>query len=308
MPHAPLFLFENQVRSCLLAEGLQELLTCDLIGPSILRVAQESAMSEEAVIKVLNPTSVEQSILRTSLLPGLLQVVKYNWDHQIHDLSGFEIGRIHFKEKENYLEQSAVGIILSGNTASHHWKHKPAEVDFFDLKGIIETLLAAMGIADPVFQKSSLAPFHPGRQLAIYVGSLEIGSFGEVHPAIVKRLDVPQRIYFAEINLNDLYKIRPDIGKVKEMAQFPGSTRDWTVTLASGIPVEVVFKEVDKSKSPLLEEVKLLDLYENDALGKGVRNVTFHFIYRDKEKTLSQEAVDAEHWRLVGEVTKVIGQ
>lgn len=210
------------MRSRLLAEGLQEFLTCDLVGPSLLKVAQESSMPEEATIRVLNPTSIEQSVLRTSLLPGLLQTVKYNWAHQVHDLSGFEIGRIHFKEKENYREQTVVGIVMSGKTAPQHWKNKPVEIDFFDLKGVIEVLMETIGIEKSLFRQSSLPAFHPGRQLAIYVGSLEIGSFGEVHPSIVRRLDVPQRIFFAEINLNDLYKVHPEKNKVQELALFPG--------------------------------------------------------------------------------------
>lgn len=306
LPNSPAFYFENQVRSRLLAEGLQEFLTCDLIGPTLLKVAQESSMPDEAVIRVLNPTSIEQSVLRTSLLPGLLQTIKYNWSHQIHDFAGFEIGRIHFKEKENYREQPVVGIVMSGKSAPQHWKNKPEEIDFFDLKGVVEVLMETIGIEKPLFKQSSLPAFHPGRQLAIYVGSLEIGSFGEVHPTIVKRLDVPQRIFFAEINLHDLYKVHPEKSKVRELALFPGSTRDWTVTLQPGILIEAIFNQVDTAKSDLLEKFFLLDLYESEALGVGVRNATFHFVYRDKEKTLSQESVDAEHWRLVDEIMKIV--
>lgn len=306
LPNAPAFVFENQVRSRLLAEGLQEFLTCDLVGPSLLKIAKESSMPEEATIKVLNPTSIEQSVLRTSLLPGLLQTIKYNWAHQIQDLSGFEIGRIHFKENENYREQSVVGIVMSGKMAPQQWKNKPEEIGFFDLKGLVEVLLETIEVEKSLFKQSSLPAFHPGRQLAIYVGSLEIGSFGEVHPSIVRRLDVPQRIFFAEINLNDLYKVQKEKDKVLELAMFPGSTRDWTVTLQPGVSIEAIFNQIDKAKTDLLEKVLLLDLYENESLGSGVRNATFHFAYRDKEKTLSQEAVDAEHWRLVDEVMKIV--
>lgn len=306
LPHAPIYIFENQVRARLLSEGLQELLTCDLIGPSMLSVAKEAAMPEEATIRVLNPTSVEQSVLRTSLLPGLLQVVKTNAAHQISDLSGFEVGRIHFKDKEHYKEQSVVGIIMTGKAKPHHWKHKPEDVDFFDLKGCVEALLDLLGVKNAAFKKNGLPSFHPGRQLAVYVDALEVGSFGEVHPAIVKRLDVPQRIYFAEINLHDLYKVQGRQAKVKPLAVFPSSSRDWTVSLPIGITPEELLQQIRKVAKPLLEEVVLQDLYENNALGKGVRNVTLRFVYRDNDKTLEQESVDAEHWRLVEEMNQLI--
>lgn len=306
LPHAPIFLFENKARERLLAEGLQEFLTCDLIGPSLINIAKESSMPEAATVRVLNPTSVEQSVLRTSLLPGLLQVVKYNASHQNTDIAGFEIGRIHFKEKEDYKEQSMVGILLTGKSRPHHWKQKPEEFDFFDLKGVVENFLDLMGVKGPLFKNNSFSSLHPGRQASIYVGPLEIGSFGEVHPLIVQRLDVPQRIFFAEINLHDLYKVQAKTEKVHDLTVFPSSSRDWTVSLQSGIAIDVLLKQLREIASPLLEEVKLVDIYENDALGKGIRNATFHFVYRDKEKTIAQEAVDAEHGRLVDTIMKIV--
>lgn len=305
LPHAPIFVFENQVRNRLLAEGLQELLTCDLIGPTLINVAKESSMPEEATIRVLNPTSIEQSILRTSLLPGLLNVVKYNYDHQMSDLSGFEIGRIHFKDKDQYKEQSMLGIIMTGKIEPHHWKDKPKDVDFFDLKGIIETLLDLLGVQNPIFKANSLSSFHPGRQLGIYVDSLEIGSLGEVHPIIIKRLDVPQRIYFAEINLHDLYKVRLKPTKVQPLAVFPSSYRDLTVSLSKQIPAGKLLGQIRTLETQLLEEVFLVDLYEDKALGTQY-NPTFRFVYRDNEKTVTQEVVEKEHWRLVDEINKLI--
>jgi phenylalanyl-tRNA synthetase beta chain len=94
----------------MISEGLQEFLTCDLIGPSILDIVNEDEMPKKAWVRVLNPTSIEQSILRTSLLPGLLQAVKFNWDHQNHEIAAFEIGHIHFKDGDNYKEQSVAAI------------------------------------------------------------------------------------------------------------------------------------------------------------------------------------------------------
>ena len=112
-----LYLFEEKVRSRLVAEGLQEFLTCDLIGPTFEEILGiKLSMPSEMVVKVMNPTSIEQSILRTSLLPGLLQVVKYNIDHQIHDIAGFEVGRIHFRDGNQYKEPPVVGIVLTGES------------------------------------------------------------------------------------------------------------------------------------------------------------------------------------------------
>jgi len=308
LPHTPMYVFEKKVRARALAEGLQDVLTCDLIGPSILNIVGNQLMPSEAVIKVLNPTSIEQSILRTSLLPGLLQAAKYNYDHHTHDFSAFEIGRIHFKDKEQYKEQSVIGIVMTGKVAPHHWDKKPRDCDFYDLKGIVVNLLETLGCKEPKFASNDLESFHTGRQATFSIDGLGVGSMGEVHPSIVHRLDLPQRIYFAEINLNDLYQFRKGQALMKELAIFPASSRDWTVTISKDQPVDQIIDEIKNVSSPLLEKVFLQDLYESDKLGANKRNVTFHFVYRDNEKTVSQADVDNEHSRIIEETNRFISK
>ena len=304
---APLFHFERKVRQKLLSEGLQEFLTCDLIGPTLINIVQEELMPPEANIKVLNPTSIEQSILRTSLLPGLLQVLKYNIDHQSHSISGFEIGRIHFREGDQYKEQSMAALIMTGKVRPSHWDRKAEEVDFYDLKGIIENTFRELGIKDLEFKSQNLKIFHGGRQAAIYVGSLEIGSLGEIHPSIQRRLDVPQRILFAEFNLHDAFKVHKTEQKMKELSIYPSSSRDWTVTLPEAMPIEKVLAILHSIPSPLLEEISILDIFRSEKLGKDKKNATFHFIYRDKEKTVDLDTVDREHGALIKEALNLLG-
>ncbi|HEV8050993.1 MAG TPA: phenylalanine--tRNA ligase subunit beta, partial [Parachlamydiaceae bacterium] len=306
IPHSPIFLFEGEMRGRLIAQGLQEFLTCDLIGPSFLKVVHGTENSDSSCVKVLNPTSIEQSILRTSILPGLLQVVKYNWDHQNQEIAGFEIGRAHFKDGESYREQSLAAIILSGKSRPNHWDEKPKNYDFYDLKGIIENLLAELNI-DVTFKSSKLPMLHPGRQSSIYAGTLEIGSFGEIHPTVMRNLDVPQTILFAEINLHDLMQVRSVADtKMQPIPIYPGSERDWTITLQEATPIEEVMKAIKFVSTRLLEKVTLQDIYRSDKLGKGLKNVTLRFNYRDLSKTIAQEKVDSEHARIVENVSKSI--
>lgn len=307
LPHAPIFLFERKVRSQLVGNGLQEFLTCDLIGPKLLSVVKEDPSPTSTMVKILNPNSEEQSILRESLLPGMLDVVKYNFDHDNPDIHGFEIGRIHFKAEEGYKEQSVAGIALMGNAAPSYWDPKAREVDFYDLKGIVENLLAGLGIEGCIFKPSNFEIFHPGRQAAIYAGDIRVGSLGEIHPIVQKRLDVPQRIYFAELNLHDLFPLRKPEHRMEALPLYPCTTRDWTLTLDDSINFEQVLNIIRSKKSQLLEEVSLLDIYRNEKLGQNKKNVTLHFVYRDKAKTLSQEAADAEHARLIAAAAQSLG-
>jgi phenylalanyl-tRNA synthetase beta chain len=300
--HSPLFLFEREVRSRLLAEGLQEFLTCDLIGPTLINIVQDNTTPEDSIVKVLNPTSIEQSVLRTSLLPGLLQTVKYNHDHQNHDVLGFEVGRIHFKKGDHFKEQSVAGVILTGKSRFHHWDSKPRDVDFYDLKGILENVFHELRIPPVRFAENALAMFHSGRQASIYVDSLEIGSFGEIHPAVQRRLDVPQRIYFAEFNLHDLIQVRQPEQKMVPFSIFPSSERDLTLTLPEALPIEKIVNMIHSIKSLLLESVSVLDIYRSEKIGKDKKNVTLRFVYRDVEKTVEQETVEKEHLKIVKDI------
>ena len=306
-PHAFLYPFEKEMRSHLMGEGLQEFLTCDLIGPSSLDVIQTPTHSKETMIHVLNPTSVEQSILRTSLLPGLLQVMKYNIDHQNRDIGGFEIGRVHFQEGTQFKEPSVVAIILTGQSQPHFWEEKARPYDFFDLKGIVENLLEEFGVLQPVFKNLSIPTFHDGRQASVFVDALELGSFGELHPAILRRLDVTQRILFGEFNLPDLIQVGQLKDKVHPLAIYPSSTRDWTVTVQAQVPFAQILKAIKDSAPLLLEKVSLIGIYRSEKIGADFQNMTLNFVYRDLSKTISQEEVEREHQKLMIEVLKKLG-
>ena len=308
LPHSPIFLFERQIRTRLIAEGLQEFLTCDLIGPTLLSYIEENAIPKDSIIQVLNPTSIEQSALRPSLLPGLLQVVKYNIDHQNRNIAGFEIGKIHFKVGEQYKEQSVAGIILTGENHPQNWGVTASSYDFYDIKGVVETILKELGIDNVRFKENALNMFHTGRQAAVFVGTLAVGSIGEIHPTLQRRLDITQRIYYAELNLHDLFQVKKELFKFEELPIYPSSERDWTITLAEETPILDVFDIINKGGSRYLEEVTLLDIYRSDKLGKERKNATFHFVYRDRSKTIEQEVVDAEHERLTKQVLNALGK
>jgi len=300
----PLYLFEKEMRTSLIAEGLQECITCDLISPALAELSLEKTMGKDNLIHVLYPSSIDQSVLRPTLLPNLLQVVKLNQDHQTFDISAFEIGRIHFKDKDHYKEFSMAGVILAGKKTPYHWDPKPKEADFFDLKGIIENLMEEVGISSFVFHASHLHNFHPGRQARIEVDHKFVGVIGEVHPAHLRTLDIKQRVFFAELNLHDLYPLKQKQIQVRPLPSYPGSERDWTISLREEAPLQEVLQTIYTVRSRLLERVYLLDLYKSDQIGKHRKNVTLRFFYRDKEKTIAFDTVEQEHAKITQEVAE----
>lgn len=299
IPHTPMYLVEQKMRTLLLREGLQEFLTCDLISPKLSELCLEKGSSDLKAIEVLHPSSVDQSILRTSLLPGLLQAVKHNFDRQTHDISAFEIGRVHFKLEEHFHERTSAALVMTGKRNPHYFEGKGAHVDFFDLKGILENVIVGFGIPMPTFSPSHLKSFHPGKQAALHVGSIRIGVCGEIHPERLETLDIDKPVLFAQLDLHDLFELQGGFTQMAPLPQFPDSDRDLTLTLKKEIPMEKVMKHLREFKSKLLKDFFLLDLYESDKIGADFKNITLRFTYRDDEKTVEQAQVEKEHERLV---------
>ncbi|NGX51263.1 MAG: hypothetical protein K1060chlam2_01128, partial [Chlamydiae bacterium] len=306
LPHAPIYLLENRVRRQLIGAGLQEFLTCDLISPELAELSLEKSLGEQEEIRVLQPSSVDQSILRSSLLPGMVQAVKYNFDRKNFDISAFEMGRVHFKDGEKYKERATAALLLTGKKRPHHWGVKPLEVDFFDLKGIIENVLEPFQLKELTFKSSSLESFHPGKQAQFYVNDVCLGALGEVHPSRLRLLDIEERVVFAQFDLHDLLEVKGGEKQMTPLPQFPGSERDWTITLKAEVALAQLFEAIDSLPSKLLKEWSLLDLYESEKLGSERKNVTFRFLYRNDRQTVEQPQVDREHERLISEITKKI--
>ncbi len=304
---APIFLAENKARTHLLAEGLQEFLTCDLISPSLDKLTKEQNEKQIETLFVLQSKSSDYSALRTSLLPGLLQVVKYNLDHQNQNIFGFEVGRIHSKEKESFLEQSSIAIVLSGASSPYHHSPQPKEIDFFDLKGIVENFLEAFTLPDLTFEVSHLHNFQPGRQAKVKAGDVVLGALGEVNPYTLKELDISPRVYFAELNLEVIHSLQQKKISTKELPLYPASERDWTLTLQKKTPIADVLHCIKAEASSLLENVFLLSVFESEKIGLDRKNVTWRFVYRDRQKTIGSDTVEAIHTDLLQKVAQKLG-
>ena len=297
MPDDPFYSFECEVRRRMIAQELQEIITCNLISPKLSELLPQVPM-----LKVLHSKSEDFSILRASLLPSHLDVVRMNLDQKNAALSAFEMGRIHLKQGDGIVEIPMLGIVFYGKTRPHHWDRKPTDLDFYDLKGSIETLSAALKAA-VTFQSSSHQSFHPGRQADMHSNGLVIGSLGEVHPQLLARLDIKQRVFFAEINLAHLLRLYRAHVRCQPLPSFPSTERDWTLPLPLDLPCTTLFEQIQSFHSPLFEKAELIDLYvkPDDPLQ---RNATIRFTYRDPLKTISFEEAEAVHAKLMDHVSQ----
>ncbi|HSW73171.1 MAG TPA: phenylalanine--tRNA ligase subunit beta [Chlamydiales bacterium] len=293
VPNHPFFHFEQKIRETLVSQNLTEILTADLISPSLASLVQDSGQ-----IEVLHSKSEEHKFLRTSLLPGVLQVLKYNLSHKNNEVRGFELGRIHFKKDEKYLEQNMAAIVLMGKEIPPHFDNGK-EVDFFSLKGVVENLLLSLSLLDKAkFTSSSHPSFHPFRQASLWIEGQEIGVLGEIHPALLDKCDIKTKVFYSECNLFTLLKLAPTSHKLVALPIYPGSERDLTITLPDELPIALILEKISALHSTLLEKVELTSLYKSDKIGIGKKNATFRFVYRRLDKTLTFEEAEKEHNRI----------
>lgn len=293
---SPIYRLEVEARSLLVSAGLQECITCDLISPDESRISE---LPNNATIRVLHPRSIDQSVLRTSLLPGMLKVAELNFNQNAHDLSLFEIGRIHFKEGEKIEEPTCISIFLSGLSRHSHFDRKPSPYDFFDLKGIIENFCQHLHLKKPEFHLSNLHTLHPWRQAEIKIGDVKIGVFGQLHPSLIRG-----RALFAELNLSDILGLKKQDVKFHPLSLYPSSTRDWTLTLSTQIPYSKIQTLIQSTKTLHLESFEMIDSFSSKELGPDRKNLTFRFVYRDRHQTISTETVEEEHRKLIDSVAQ----
>lgn len=290
----PIFVFENELRRQLVGLGLTEVLTCDLISPKLAEVARSIVPRSMAFLQATYAKTEEYSVLRASLLPGLLQVTRKNIDQKNANLTLFEIGRIHFLQEGKPVEIPMGAILLTGKDDLPHWGHKTSSVDFFDVKGMVERLIPG------AFIPSTHLTFHPGRQANLRVGDDIVGSLGEIHPALLEKFGIDQRVYYAEFDLLHLMKNKKNQVRVAPLPQFPASERDWTLPLDLKTPIDTIFNAIYVQKSPLLEKIELIDLYLPEATAQ--KNATFRLTYRDWAKTISFEEAEKEHAKIIASV------
>ncbi len=266
--HHPMYLFENEVRNRCISLGLTEMMSSDLIHPSLAQITQEMSLLKKDMISVLHSKSEDHSVLRASLMPSFLQNLGYNAAHKNFDISAFEIGRIHFLRKGECIEQTVLGVLLTGKEKPFHWEQKENSFDFFDLKGKLENLFQAL-LLPCSFQNSVHPSFHPSKQANIFVEKVDIGALGEVHPILLEKFGLKQSIFFAEINLNSLLRLQKDEILMNPLPQYPSSERDVTFTLQKTLSYDYIQSILQKISVPLLQNVFLINIFESEKLGQN---------------------------------------
>ncbi|WP_438495087.1 phenylalanine--tRNA ligase subunit beta [Paenibacillus sp. IHBB 3054] len=304
----------RELRRLLSLGGYQEVMGYSFIQPEQSKWFPALAEGQLSV-KLAMPMSEERSVLRTSLIPQLLDIALYNTNRRQSDLALFEIGNVFFTDEEQLTRQPrelpVLGLLLSGNRAAKQWNVTAEPVDFFDLKGALETVFAHLGLTGRVvYEADAPQDYHPGRSASVYLlgdeGRVKIGTIGQLHPELQRKLDL-EDTYVAEILLQPLYESARANLQYSELQRFPGMERDIAVVVDSEVPAGHLLASIRENGGTLLQNVQVFDVYTGGKMESGKKSVAISLLYRHTEHTLTDEEVGEVHDKVVSALQQTFG-
>lgn len=272
--------YRKMISKRLRALGLNETKNYTLVSPTMAGLFH---YEDKKQITLPNPMSIDKSIIRTSLLPSLLNVYHYNATRKVNDILLYEISKTY---DENYIEDTKIAILMKGNYIINQWQHKRLEVDFYLLKGIIENILDYLGLKNRyTFEKKVINDLHPGVSAMITLDRNPIGIIGKVHSSLEK-----EEVYVAEISLTKLItKVKPI--KYKEATKYPEIVKDMAFIVDKEVMAFDIMNEIKKTGGRLLKNIDVFDVYTGDKVLENEKSIAFNLVFSDENRTLNDEEV-----------------
>lgn len=270
-----------------------------------LKFPQQSANHQE--VKLAMPMSEDRSVIRSSLIPGLVDIATYNHNRKQNNLAIFEIGHVFQSEEVNLTKQpqeiTLLSLLLSGEREEKSWNVSSQPVDFYDLKGAVEAIFIGLGIENSIsYVADEPQGFHPGRSASIYLtteqGKQHIGTLGQLHPEFQQEKELPDT-YVAEISLESLYTHSGHVAVYKDLPRFPAMQRDIALVLDQNVEVDKLITLIKQEAGQLLEAVDVFDVFTGSKLGENKKSIAISLVYRHKERTLTDEEITTLHQKVV---------
>ena len=244
-----------------------------------------------------NPMSVDKSVIRTSVLPSLLNTYFYNKSRNVEDILIYEISKTYDKF---YNEDNKVAVLIKGKYINNIWQNKIIESDFFVLKGILENLLNYLGYKNKYsFKQEVIDDLHPGISAKIMLGTEELGIIGKIHPKITK-----DNVYIFEISMTKLYNTKTKKLKYKEISKYPEIKKDVAFIVKENISCEEIIREIKHVGTNLLTSVSLFDLYCGDKIDLDKKSLAFSLTFNSDLRTLTEEEVSLLFNNIINEICK----
>ena len=285
--------YRKAVSKRLRSLGFNEVKTYTLVSPDMSSKFDYEG-KEKAILP--NPMSIDKSVVRTTLIPSLLNVYQYNKARKVEDIHIYEVAKTYDKD---YQEESKITFLMKGNYVVNPWKGS-IPCDFYLMKGFVEDILTYFGFQNRYsFEVSTIPDMHPGKSCRILLDRKPIGILGQVHPNVCK-----DEVYVCELSLQALMqKVKPL--KYKEASKYPVITKDVAFVVPREVSSSEIEKTIKKAGGRLLHSISVFDVYEGEHVEEGMKSIAYNLLFMAKDRTLTDEEVMQVFNQIIDKVLSV---
>lgn len=291
----------EKIKNIFLSCGLSEVITTSFIGSKdfdMINLPQNSPLRN--AVKIMNPLGEDQSLMRTTLIPSLLNVAYTNFSRKVEEFGVFEISRIFIPKnlplKELPIETKTAAISMYGR-----------DVDFYSIKGIVENIFNQLNIKNVKYVRTVNPVYHPGRVAQIILDGNVLGIIGEIHPDVLENYDISTRVYAGELNIDMILQSTNIDKKYRPLPKYPAVERDIAVLVDSDIFVSDIEEVILEEGMGLIDKIKLFDVYKGKNIPENKKSVAYSIWYRSSERTLTDEEVNIVHNRIIETLSQKLG-
>lgn len=299
---------KNQIKDMMAGYGFSESITYSFVAKNAcdrLRLPQTD--DRRRMLDVLNPISEELAVMRTSLVPGLLEAMSRNLSHQIKNLKIFELGKIFFSNGQDRQpsETEMLAGLWTGAREELNWLEKPTACDFYDLKGVVEDLLQCAGVDGIKFSQIPKADCNytkAGHSAQILHNQVPIGLVGEVDTEVLSAFNIRQPAFIFELLVPSILSSFENIRKFAPIPRFPFTDRDITLIVDNHVQAGDILEKVKLFGEKLMETIRIIDIYSGSPIPPGKKSISLRIVYRSHVETLSDQQVNHLHQQLTDRI------
>lgn len=302
---------EERVRDLLVTLGLQEVITYRVTSPeNEARLLPGSHEPEQDYLRIKNPIVSDRVVMRRSLLASLMNVIERNARIRKRQAI-FEIGPVFHPQPQGRLpeEPARLGLVLTGPRALPHWQGAETEpMDFFDLKGVISSLLENLRVGDVRYEPAERPTYHPGKCARLVISGQEAGYLGEVHPQVRENYELPETaILAADLDLETITAKIPELYDLEPVPAYPPVLEDLAVVVDDNLPAADVERVIRAAGGDTIVAVKLFDVFRGSQTGEGKKSLAYSLTYQDPERTLTDQEVTQIREQVIDRLERELG-
>ena len=302
-------LVERKAIDTLITHGFHEVINYSFTSPASWdKIGLSPDDPKRRHLQILNPLTEDFSVMRTTLVPGLLETARYNLSRKNSNLKLFELKKVFLPREGERLprEIKFLAGLAMGYDRDAHWAFSPRPVDFYDIKGCIEDLLDILQIREARFGQAEDIPYlHPGKASRLVLDDDTLGVLGEAHPQALAHYEIHGKVYLFEMDFDKLLKWTKEEKRFQPLPKFPAVYRDLSVVIDQSLQAEEVMEAIRGFREPFIEEIYLFDLYEGPPIPERKKGISYRIRYQASDRTLTDEEVNQYHEKILSRLKEV---